>query len=61
MISVIIPVYNVEPYVGETLESVFDTTAPSDVFEVIVVNDGTKDGSMDVVRRFSDRPNLKVL
>lgn len=60
-LSVIIPVYNVEPYVGKTLESVFDTTAPSDVFEVVVVNDGTKDGAMDIVHRFSDRPNLKVL
>lgn len=58
-LSVIIPVYNVEAYVGETLESVFATDAED--FEVIVINDGTKDKSMDVVRRFIDRPNLTII
>ncbi len=61
LLSVIIPVYNVEAYVGKTLESVFHTTASSDDFEVIVVNDGTKDGSMKVVRQFADWPNLTIL
>lgn len=60
-LSIIIPVYNVEPYVGQTLDSIFGTTASPDEFEVIVVNDGTKDASMDVVRRYSGRPNLKIL
>lgn len=46
---------------ARTLESVFATDAPSDAFEVIVVNDGTRDRSMDVVRRFVPRPNLTVL
>lgn len=59
ILSIIIPVYNVEAYVGMTLESVFATDAAD--FEVIVVNDGTKDKSMDVVRRFADRPNLTII
>ena len=61
LLSIIIPVYNVEEYVGGTLDSVFNSTAPAEDFEVIVVNDGTKDGSMDVVRQFSERPNLTVI
>lgn len=61
VLSVIIPVYNVEPYVGKVLESVFVTTASTDDFEVIVVNDGTKDRTMDIVRQFADRPNLTVI
>ena len=60
-LSIIIPVYNVEPYVGKMLSSVFDTTASAEDFEVIVVNDGTKDGSMAVVRQFADRANLMVI
>jgi len=60
-LSLIIPVYNVEAYVGRTLGSVFETTASAADFEVIVVNDGTKDGSMDVVRRFADKSNLIIL
>jgi glycosyltransferase involved in cell wall biosynthesis len=41
-ISVIIPAYNVAPYIAETLESVFAQTLTE--FEVIVVNDGSPDG-----------------
>ena len=61
LLSIIIPVYNVEAYVGRTLESVFDTTARTEDFEVIVVNDGTQDGSMSVVRQFANRPNLTII
>lgn len=60
-LSIVMPVYNVEAYVGKTLASVFSTTAPEEAFEVIVVNDGTEDGSMEVVRRFAERTNLTVL
>lgn len=60
-LSVIIPIFNVEAYVGKALESVFGTTASVDDFEVIVINDGSSDGTMGVVRLFADRPNLTVL
>ncbi len=40
-ISVIIPAYNVAPYIGETLDSVFAQTFAD--YEVIVVNDGSPD------------------
>ena len=40
-VSVIIPAYNVAPYIAETLKSVFAQTKPA--FEVIVVNDGSPD------------------
>ena len=41
LISVIIPAYNVAPYIGETLDGVFAQTFTN--FEVIVVNDGSPD------------------
>src|SRR5258708_15528247 len=40
-VSVIIPAYNVAPYIAETLNSVFAQTKSA--FEVIVVNDGSPD------------------
>lgn len=46
-ISVIVPVYNVEKYVGNCIRSILAQTFRD--FELIVVNDGTKDGSMQVV------------
>ena len=40
-VSVVIPAYNVAPYISETLESVFAQTFTD--YEVIVVNDGSPD------------------
>lgn len=53
--SIIIPVYNVEDYIKKCLDSVFFQTEKD--FEVIVVNDGTKDNSMDIVKNY----NVKVI
>jgi glycosyltransferase involved in cell wall biosynthesis len=57
-VSVLIPCYNAEKYVGETLESVFRQTWPE--IEVIVVDDGSTDGSAAVVQSFA-RPNLRFI
>lgn len=48
--SIIIPVYNVEQYIKECLDSVFNQTFKD--YEVIVVNDGTEDNSMDIVNNY---------
>ncbi len=48
--SIIIPVYNVEEYIKKCLDSVFAQTEKD--FEVIVVNDGTKDNSMEIAKKY---------
>lgn len=48
--SIIIPVYNVERYIKRCLDSVFNQSYKD--FEVIVVNDGTKDNSMAIVENY---------
>lgn len=58
-ISVIIPVYNVEKTVGKCLQSVLNQTF-SDI-EVIVVNDGTKDNSMEVVNHYTTDKRVKIV
>src|SRR5262245_47378222 len=50
-ISVIIPVYNHAAYLPEALESVFRQTYPAS--EIIVVDDGSEDGSAEAAERFS--------
>lgn len=50
-LSIIIPVYNVEPYIHRCLESVLSIPVDTHDYEVIVVNDGTKDNSMEVVEQ----------
>lgn len=48
--SIVIPVYNVEDYIKECLDSIMNQTFKD--YEVIVVNDGTKDNSMDIVKKY---------
>lgn len=50
LISVIIPVYNCERYLAEAVESVLAQTYRP--IEVIVVDDGSTDGSADIAKRF---------
>ena len=45
--SIIIPVYNVEKYIKKCVDSVFNQTFKD--YEVIVVNDGTPDKSMEMI------------
>ena len=52
-LSVIIPVYNVEKYVYECLNSVYKQGLDEDSFEVIIINDGTRDNSMNVIQELS--------
>lgn len=48
-LSIIVPVYNVEKYVRPCIESIFKQGLDDTDFEVIIVNDGTKDRSMEMI------------
>ena len=48
--SIIVPVYNVEKYIDKCLRSIVDQNFSD--YEVIVVNDGTKDNSMGIVKKY---------
>lgn len=48
-LSIIIPVYNVEKYIRTCIESLYRQGLNEECFEVIIVNDGTRDRSMDVI------------
>ena len=54
-LSIIIPVCNVEQYIGPCLESIYRQGLSDKDFEVIVVNDGSTDNSMKVVEEIQER------
>lgn len=58
-ISIILPVYNVEPYVGKCLESVLAQTHEN--LEVICVDDGSTDRSGQICREFAERDSRVVV
>lgn len=61
-LSIIIPIYNVEKYILQCLESVFCQRLDEERFEVILVNDGTEDNSFGVIGNLvSSHNNIIVL
>lgn len=59
LISVIIPVYGVEKYITQCLESVINQTYKN--LEIIVINDGTKDRSVDIAKEYAAKDSrIKV-
>lgn len=61
ILSIIIPVYNVERFVEKCIRSCENQDISKDDYELLVVNDGSKDNSLDIVNRLSDEyPNIRV-
>lgn len=59
LISVIIPVYGVEKYIAQCLDSIINQTYKN--LEVIVVNDGTKDRSAEIAKEYATKDSrIKV-
>ena len=54
ILSIIIPSYNMEAYLAKGLDSVLSIDNPSPL-DVIVVNDGSKDGTLEIARSYATR------
>lgn len=61
-LSIIIPVYNVEAYVGRCIESCLKQDLSPSEYELLIVNDGSQDGSMEVVRQYARQyENIRII
>lgn len=56
-LSIIIPVYKVEKFVEKCLRSCVEQDIPSDEYEIIVVNDGSPDKSLEIVEKIANEYN----
>lgn len=60
LVSIIMPVYNVEKYLEKTLESVKAQSFQN--YELIVINDGSTDKSFEILKMYQDRmPQLYIM
>ena len=61
-ISVILPAYNEQDSIADTIRHVCESDYPKDKLEVIVVSDGSKDGTINVVKEMMKRySNVRLL
>lgn len=57
LVSIVTPVYNGAAYIGRAIESALAQTYPN--FELIIVNDGSRDESRGAIEAYLDRPNIR--
>lgn len=61
-LSIILPVYNVEKYIRPCMDSIFKQRLDENVTEVIIINDGTKDRSMEMIADIiNQHDNISVI
>ena len=53
LISIIVPVYNAEKFIDETINTVLDQTYTN--WELLLVNDCSTDNSVDIIKKFKDK------
>lgn len=52
LITVLMTVYNAQNYIREAIQSILNQTMPN--FELLIINDGSTDHSLDIIRSFAD-------
>lgn len=61
-LSFIVPVYNAQAYIGECLSSLLDQDIPKSDYEIICINDGSKDASPAILQQWQEKnDNIVIL
>lgn len=59
-LSIIIPTYNCEKYIEDCLNSCLNQTYKGD-YEIICVDDGSSDNSVNIIEKFTTRDNVSLV
>ncbi|WP_031428738.1 glycosyltransferase [Flavimarina sp. Hel_I_48] len=55
LLSIVVPVYNGEKYLGRCVDSLLDQNIDAKDFEIILINDGSKDNSLQIAREYEKK------
>ncbi|WP_027123803.1 glycosyltransferase family 2 protein [Mycoplasmoides pirum] len=59
--SIVIPSYNSSEYISKTIESIINTKYDPNLYEIIIVNDGSTDNTLDIIEQLSRQySNIKI-
>src|SRR5215212_5805616 len=58
LVTVLMPVYNGEKYLGEAIDSILNQTLTN--FEFLIIDDGSKDKSVDIIKSYND-PRIRLV
>lgn len=56
--SIIVPCYNADAYIKDAIDSCFKINYPKNLFEVIIINDGSNDQSKQIIQSLIDKKDL---
>ena len=60
-LSLIVPAYNEEETIEMTIESALEVDYPKEKYDIIVVNDGSTDQTLEKVRKFEDNSQITII
>lgn len=62
ILSFVVPTYNVEEFLAECLDSLLNQDLSRDLYEIIVINDGSTDQSLSIAERYAEHnSNIKII
>jgi cellulose synthase/poly-beta-1,6-N-acetylglucosamine synthase-like glycosyltransferase len=61
-VSIVMPCYNEGAFIGKAIESVLSLNYPKDMLEVIIVDDRSKDNSVEIIKRYTQKySNVRLI
>ena len=59
-VTILVPVFNEEKTVEKTILSLFDLNYPKDKLDIMIVDDGSKDSTWNIIQKFKDLPHVTL-
>lgn len=60
-LSIIVPVFNTAKYVERTIESILDQGLDENQYEILIINDGSTDNSLEICNKYRTLSNVEII